>query len=310
MTNYSYPWCTVSRAPEPPPALVGDYWQYLTVVRGVTRPQRQLATVRCFLSFLEAQRIPVERIGKGIFDRFLLEQGRYYEKSTLSSLSSFLRGFLRYLAVVGVVADDMSPLVEHPRVVRGERDPRYLRSHQVVAALETTDPQTHGGLRDRALLTLLAVYGLRSCEASRIHLEDICWRSETLRIRHRKCGDMLELPLVSGAAKALADYLRVRPRTEHREVFLTKSRPYRPLSDSGISQAAHQAVKRAGIDVARAGAHTFRYSHAQALFEADTPLPEIAVALGHRNLRTTMGYLQITVHPLREVALNDGEDMA
>lgn len=310
MKNYSYPWCAVSMAPEPPPALVGDYEQYLTGVRGVTTPRAQLATVRCFLSFLEAQGIPVERMGKGTFDRFLLEQGRYYEKRTIASLSSFLRGFLRYLAVVGVVADDLSPLVEHPRVVQGERDPRYLRSHQVAAALETTDLRTPVGLRDRAILTLLAVYGLRSCEASRIHLEDILWRSETLRIRHRKCGDTLELPLVSGAAKALADYIRVRPRTKHREVFLTKFRPYRPLSDSAVSQAAHQAVKRAGIDVARAGAHTFRYSHAQALFEAGTPLPEIAVALGHRSLRTTMGYLQIAVHPLREVALNDGEDLA
>lgn len=310
MKNYSYPSYAVSMAPEPTPKLVGAYERYLMEVRGVTSPQGQLATARCFLSFLEAQRISVERIGKGSFDRFLLEQGRYYEKRTVASVSSFLRGFLRYLAVVGIVVDDMSHLVEHPRIVRGERDPRYLRSHQVSATLKTMNLGTIVGLRDRAILTLLAVYGLRSCEAARIHLDDIFWRCETLRIRHRKGGDMLELPLIPAAAKALADYISVRPQTEHREVFLTKCRPYRPIRDGVVGQAAGQALRRAGIEVAQPGAHTFRYSHAQALFEADTPLPEIAGALGHRDLRTTMGYLQITVHPLREVALNDGEDMA
>ncbi len=310
MKNYSYPCCAESMAPKPAPKLVIDYEHYLMDVRGVASPRGQLATVRCFLAFLETQGIPVDRIGKGTFDRFLLEQGRYYEKRTVASLSSFLRGFLRYLAAVGIVADDMSLLVERPRIVRGERDPRYLRSHQVAATLETMKVETIVGRRDRALLTLLAVYGLRSCEVARIRLDDVLWRCETLRIRHRKCYDTLELPLIPAAASALADYIRVRPETVHRDVFLTKWRPYRPIHDSAVGQAARQALRRAGIEVARAGAHTFRYSHAQALFEADTPLPEIAGALGHSDLRTTLGYLQITVHPLRDVALNDGEDLA
>jgi hypothetical protein len=32
--------------------------------------------------------------------------------------------------------------------------------------------------------------------------------------------------------------------------------------------------------------------------------------LGHRDLRSTLGYLSFTVHPLREVALNDAEDLS
>ena len=310
MQNYSYPCCTESMAPKREPDLVIDYKKYLLDVRGVACPRSQLATVRCFLAFLDAVGIPVESVGKGQFDRFLLEQGRHYEKRTVASISSFLRGFLRYLTAVGIVADDLSHLVERPRVVRGERDPRFLKSHQVAATLDTMNLRTVVGMRDRAILTLLAVYGLRSCEAARIRLEDILWRSETLRIRHRRCGDTLELPLVPAAARALAEYVKVRPETPHREVFLTKFRPYHPIDDSALGQAAHRALTRAGIEVPRAGAQTFRYSHAQALFEAERPLPEIASALGHSDLRTTLGYLQITVHPLREVALNDGEDLA
>ena len=71
-----------------------------------------------------------------------------------------------------------------------------------------------------------------------------------------------------------------------------------------------KAIELSGVTVAHPGTHTFRYSRAQSLFAAQRPLPEIAATLGHRDLRTTLNYLSFTVHPLREVALNAGEDLA
>ena len=72
MQSYSYPCCTESMAPSPEPELVVNYEKYLLEVRGGASPRAQLAAARCFLSFLEAMGVPVEKIGKGQFDRFLL----------------------------------------------------------------------------------------------------------------------------------------------------------------------------------------------------------------------------------------------
>jgi integrase len=166
------------------------------------------------------------------------------------------------------------------------------------------------GKRDYAILLLLAVYGLRGNEVIGLQLEDCQWRANKLLIRNRKCGDELELPLAVEAARALVAYLRVRPTTKHREIFLSIFRPHPPLRAGALYAIATKAINHCGFKVAHPGSHTFRYSRAQALFAEQFSLPEIASALGHRDLRTTLGYLSFTVHPLRELALNAGEELA
>jgi integrase len=109
--------------------------------------------------------------------------------------------------------------------------------------------------------------------------------------------------------QALADYLRVRNKSVHREVFLSISRPYSPLR-TGVGVIAKNAIVRCGFTVAHPGSHTFRYARAQSLFLDERPLPEIASVLGHRDLRTTLGYITFTVHPLRELTMNAGEELS
>ena len=57
------------------------------------------------------------------------------------------------------------------------------------------------------------------------------------------------------------------------------------------------------------GAHTFRYSCAQRLFEDNFSIKVIADYLGHRHLGTTQRYVKIDLTSLRSVAINDGEMM-
>ena len=278
-------------------------------VRGTKDPHKQICVVKCFTEYLETLKIPLNMITKKEIDNFIIEQATYYKKKTLASISSFLRVFFRFLVVDGIQSEDLSCLVERPRIVQGERESRYLKNYQISSVLCTPNSNTVVGIRDRTILTLLAVYGLRACEIAAIQLEDIRWRAQILKIHHRKCNDILELPLIQSVASALAKYLQVRPSSNSREVFLKKYKPYHKIKAASVSNAARLAIYRAGIKVNRPGSHTFRYSCAQTFFQKETPLSEIANALGHKDLRTTLGYLQITVHPLREVAQNDGEDM-
>ena len=300
---------SVASIPRPKPRLLLRYERYLKEVRGVRELKPQLCTVGCFLAFLKKLGIAPARVSKREIDLFISEQGRHYTKRTVASIASFLRAFFRYLAARGVVGEDLARFVERPRVVREERDPRFLKTYQVKQVLDDVDRSTLAGKRDYALLMLLASYGLRSCEIQGIRLEDIHWKAGKLAIRHRKCGDTIELPLLPHVAAALVEYLRVRPQNQHRHLFLNSFKPFRPLDGSGIAVVCQRALRHADITVARPGSHTFRYSHAQALFQAETPLFEIASILGHRDYRTTLGYLHIAVHPLREVALNEGEDL-
>lgn len=290
--------------------LLKEYEAHLVGVRGVREPGSPLRVVEGFLHMLEDAGTAVPAITATELQQFVMEQGTFYQRKTLASVASHLRGFLRFLALRRVMELDLSEHVRRPRVFTGERQPRYLQDWQVREVLRSVDLEARTGKRDYALLLLLAVYGLRSHEVTGLLLEDLDWRSNRLFVRARKCGDALELPLVPDVAHALAAYLKVRPVSTCRDVFLCFFRPHRPLRSGGLNVVAAKAIRRCDFTVAHPGTHTFRYSRAQALFAAKRPLPEIASALGHRDLRTTLGYLSFTVHPLRELALNAGEELA
>lgn len=290
--------------------LLEMYKIHLVRERGLSRPRNQLQVATCFLLLLEDCRCNLNDVSITHIQTFIIEQGRYYQRRTIASIASALKVFLRYLAFHRLVHRDLSESVRRPRVFRGEREPRYLQDWQVRHVLNSVDQSTAKGKRDYALLLLLAVYGLRAGEIVGLRLEDCRWVAGKLLIRERKCGDAMELPLTAEVAEALVTYLRVRPETKEREIFLNVFRPHPPLRTGGLHIIARKAIHICGFDVAHPGTHTFRYSHAQALFAAQRPLSEIAGALGHRDMSTTLGYLSFTVHPLRELALGAGEELA
>lgn len=85
--------------------------------------------------------------------------------------------------------------------------PRYISTadvEQVIASCEITTPM---GIRDRAVLLLLARLGLRAGDISGMRLDDIDWSEGTLRF----CGKgrrEVRLPLPQDAGDAIIDYLR------------------------------------------------------------------------------------------------------
>ncbi|MDP8240372.1 MAG: tyrosine-type recombinase/integrase [Candidatus Hatepunaea meridiana] len=290
--------------------LLDMYRNHLVQMRGVFYPKNNVQVATCFLSLLDASECSLEDVSAAHIQTFITEQGFHYQRKTMASIASYLRSFLRYLAFNRLLPKDISGSVKRPYMFQGEREPRYLQDWQVRRILDSVDRSTSTGKRDYAMLLLLAVYGLRAKEVAGLHLDDIRWVVGKLLVRSRKCGDPMELPLTNEASEALVTYLRVRPQSDSRVVFLNDFHPNHPVVADRLGIVARKFIRSNGFNVAHPGSHTFRYSRAQALFVAQYPLSDIASALGHRDLRTTLGYLSFTVHPLREVAINAGEELA
>ena len=84
------------------------------------------------------------------------------------------------------------------------------RSSELIAGLNTERP-SH--IRDRAIILLLAVYGLRIGEVCRSKLEDLDWANEKIRIRRSKNKRIQEFPLTAEVGNAILKYLQnVRPQ--------------------------------------------------------------------------------------------------
>jgi site-specific recombinase XerD len=211
-----------------------------------------------------------------------------------------LRSLLRFLHVQGWIG---SPLVGAVPAVAGWRLvslPKGLPSGQVQALLAAHDLDTRVGMRDHAVLVVLARLGLRGAEVAALQLVDIEWRAGQLVVRGK--GSRVErLPLPAEVGQALADYLTGgRPRCECPSLFVTARRPFRQLTPGAVRAIMGRACGRA--DLPRLGAHRLRHTLATDLLRAGASLPEIGQVLRHRSQLSTTIYAKIDYATLRTLA--------
>ena len=224
---------------------------------------------------------------------------------SLKDYAERLRSLLRYMYQTRYVASDLAAHVISPMLYAYEGVPSILEPDQIAAVLETTKRDTSPiGLRDYAMLLLLATYGLRSGEVRNLAIEDIDWRAESLRVRHSKTGGCSFLPLLAPVGEALLTYLRHgRPRTDRREVFIRSRAPYRPLQN--LHSEIRSRLWAAGVKPpGKCGPHVFRHARAVELLRASVPQKIIGDLLGHRSAESTIPYLKLATEDLRAIALD------
>ena len=232
--------------------------------------------------------------------------GRPRARSTIRTHAQVLRAFLRFAADCGWCCDEnLAAAITAPRVYRDEQLPAGPSRGAVDRLLASVDGTQPAERRDRALLTMLAVYGLRAGEASRLRLDDLDWEAETLRICRTKPGRCDLLPLSRRAGDALASYLReARPRCAAPKVFLSLRAPA-SISAAAISRVVRKRMRQAGIDCRRPGSHALRHACAQRLLDEGLSLAAIGAWLGHASLNSTAVYAKVRLAGLREVAAFD-----
>ena len=108
-----------------------------------------------------------------------------------------------------------------PRIHSQEGLPKGPSRPDVERLLSGFDTGRPVDIRDRAILILLAVYGLRAGEVSRLRLEDVDWDNDTITVDRTKQRRRQTYPLLPILGRALLRYVRdVRPSTTRREIFL------------------------------------------------------------------------------------------
>jgi integrase/recombinase XerD len=209
--------------------------------------------------------------------------------------------------------------IDRPRVYREEQLLRALSWEIVQAFVRAIDRTTPGGLRDYAIFLLISTYGLRASEIVGLTLDDVEWRARRVRIRQRKTGGVLWLPLTDEVATALLDYLRHgRPQLavrqyrrgfqtdppQCREVFLRCRTPAGVLRSTAITEAFQAWSRRSGLEIPFQGVHCLRHSYALHRLRSGLSLKTIGDLLGHRSSESTCVYLRLATDDLRDVALS------
>lgn len=226
-------------------------------------------------------------------------------RMSIAASASWLRSLLRYLHQSGRVPTDLSPQVISPTLYAYENIPSILEPGQIALVLETAGrDRSSRGLRDHAILLMLAVYGLRGGEICNLRLDDIDWRADSLRIRHTKTNACSTMPLLTPVGDALLDYLRLaRPQAECREIFIRSVAPYTRMKN--LYSMVDRRLAAAGVTpVGKRGPHIFRHARAVEMLRATVPQKIIGDVLGHRYTSSTNAYLKLATDDLRAVALD------
>jgi site-specific recombinase XerD len=231
---------------------------------------------------------------------FIIAYVREREPSA-SNVTKSVRSFLRYLVAEGRCGADLPAAVPRVPSPRLAALPMYLGADQIEKMICSCNSNVVG-LRDRAMLLLLARLGLRPSDVVRVTLDDLDWRRGRIRVFGKSRREVW-LPLPQDAGNAILTYLdRRRAVTDHHHVFLGIYAPFGPLSAKTVTARVEVAMQRAGIDLPRGGAYVLRHSLAMRLLGEEASLDQIGAVLRHRRVETTAIYAKVDLRALGDIA--------
>ena len=303
-------------APPPPPtphpfaATFERYDSYLRDVRGLTVSTRgsSVRHARVFIDWLRKRYGPeaLARLAGTDVLEFITDQlDGDRSRSFRAHVSSNTRGFLRYLHASGVTPFDLSRTVPRVFTPRLASVPHMLSWEDVRALIDGVDTSHPDGLRDKAVLLLLATLGLRSGELRALEFGDINWRAGEIRLPCTKTRRERVLPLLHEVGAALADYvLHGRPTVAVPQVLLRHGPRPGPLGTANtVIYIVRRHLHRVGIQCPGAGAHMLRHSLATRLVNEGVSIKSVADVLGHAHIDTTAIYTKVDTTTLATVAL-------
>jgi len=166
--------------------------------------------------------------------------------------------------------------------------PRHLTEEQLVRFLEVVNTP-----RDRAVFMLMLRCGLRVAEVADLTLGDLDLRRARVLIQCGKGAKGRVVYLSNDAHEALVAYLKVRPSSRAKRLFLAEKAPYRgkPISVRGIQKRMEAYAKRAKLQLC---CHQLRHTMATQLLNADAHLITIQDLLAHNRITTTQRYCRVS----------------
>jgi integrase/recombinase XerD len=296
--------------PTPFSSQLEQFCRYAREERGFTEAtvDQYVKSVRLFLRWYGALDRALTQVRLSDIDSYLACGGsQRWCRKTVSNMVSALRAFFRYGASQGWARPTLPSGICGPPMYSLEKlpaGPTWVDVQRLLAGLDADRPKD---IRDRAILMLFAVYGLREREVAQLRLDHLDWERDLLHVPRVKRRDTQVYPLLPSVGNAIVRYLQTvrRPSSAHRELFLTLRSPYGPMTGAAFYQVAAPRLKALGVQTAHHGPHSLRHACAARLVAEGFSLKEIGDHLGHRTTSATRVYAKVDLPGLREVAAFD-----
>jgi integrase/recombinase XerD len=292
--------------PVPPPSvcelrpILGEFRAWMRKHRGVTETTLDVYQ-GILVGLLDSLGDDTRLYSTEALRAFVLDRAHPHGIYRAKSIVVAVRCFIRFLGVTG----RCSPGMEHalPGLASWQLSslPRFLAIEDVERVIGSCAGYVFG-VRDKAVLLLLARLGLRAGEVAQLRFSDIDWRNGTITI----CGKGRRyelLPLPQEVGQAILLYLNLgRPSLRVPEVFTSVLAPLRPLTRAAVTHIVRSALRRAKIKAPINGAHVLRHSAATAMLRHGASLAGVGAVLRHRSPMTTAHYAKVDFSLLKGIA--------
>ena len=244
-----------------------------------------LNTLKHFAIWLD---VPIEEVdNKKILAYIDLLLDKDLKSKTINCHLDSIRGFYEYLR--GEEQLQIPNPVKRGYALKLSRPlPKHLWDEEIKKLLSVITKA-----RDRAMFLLMLRCGLRVEEVSNLSLGALDPRRRRIYVYNGKGLKDRVVYISNDAYDALVRYLRIRPSSRAKKLFLVQkgSRRGKPLAVRSIQKRMEYYARRAGLKVS---CHHLRHTMATQLLNADAKLVTIQDLLGHTRIKTTERYCKVS----------------
>jgi len=226
------------------------------------------------------------------------------KKSSIARKLAALRTFFQFLVREGMLELNPAKLVATPKLEK--KLPKHLSIEEAIRFIESPDPETDLGKRDRAMLELMYATGVRVAELTTLNLADVDFGNQLVSVTGKRRKQRI-VPFGEPAGVAIRNYLDVRdkfllnaPISKRDEEALFLNYQGTRITTRSVGRMVDKYIRLcAGMH--NISPHALRHSFATHLLDSGADLRDIQELLGHARLSTTQVYTHVSMEKLIQV---------
>ncbi len=227
----------------------------------------------------------------------LMEEG--LTARTVNRKLSAVKSFYRYLQKQGVVEYNVAERIPGPKA--SKRLPSFVNPREMSALLddETLYPDDFRGIRDRFLIELLYVTGMRRAELIALKDSDIDLHASTLKVTGKGNKQRI-IPFSNETREKLQNYRKVRDENiKNKTDFLFVKEDGGPLYPKLVYNIVHTYLGSIPTQTKKSP-HVLRHSFATGMLNNGAELNAVKELLGHASLASTEVYTHVTFEEMKK----------
>lgn len=283
--------------------LLGDFEIFLEKEKGFS-----MHTVRAYSSDMYAFIIWLDDknvidVSNKKFSEFLhFIQKLNFTRSTLARKIASIKAFYRFLYNEEIINFNPIDNVIVPK--QSKKLPKFLTNNEIENILTNIKIETPSGYRNRVILELLWVSGMRISELSGLNFEDLNLEQNEIKVYGK--GAKERIVLIPEKTKV---FLQSYINNVYNLISTTQKSPTSPvfvnyngfrLQNQSIRKALRATVEKIQLPK-HVTPHIFRHSFATKMLEKGADLRVVQELLGHASIANTQIYTHVSMQRLQSV---------